>query len=56
MALSPPVKVIGRPPTVVLSAELEARVAAVLSIGNHRPRATGPERIDPAVICVRPPA
>ena len=50
MSIGAPVKVIGRPPTVVLSDELEARVAALLGHAGGRPRTAGPERIDPAII------
>ncbi|MFN2543940.1 MAG: hypothetical protein ABR600_05125 [Actinomycetota bacterium] len=55
MSIGAGVKIIGRPPTVILSAALEARVAAVLR-DVRRVRTAGPQRIDPALLCLRPQA
>ena len=56
MSIGTPLKVIGKPPTVVLSAALEARVAALLRGGLTSARPSARERRRDAGLLVAGPA
>jgi hypothetical protein len=51
-----PLKIIGRPPTVVLSAELEARLLEVLKAARPSARLASPRavKVEPAILSIPP--